>query len=167
MDLLDRLVGHDTETTRGLLELSLPLSDAELDRVFPVGLGTLRRTFVHVVENVEVWTDLMEGLDPRGRAAHPDESPGALLGRFGIASVRYVQLARRIVDAGRLNDCFVDVLDDPPRHKSFGAGILHLATHGMHHRAQALHMMRGLGVHGVPEGDALTWENSAIGGWKT
>ncbi|MEM1445614.1 MAG: DinB family protein [Planctomycetota bacterium] len=165
MDLLDRLIGHDAAATRCLLELALPLSDADLDRAFPVGLGTLRRTFVHVVENAETWTDLMDGVDPRVRPVATDESIGALLRRFDVVSVRFARLARSIVDAGRLDDCFVDVLDSPAKDKSFGAGILHIATHGMHHRAQLLFMMRRLGLPHVPEGDALSWEKSAVGGW--
>jgi uncharacterized damage-inducible protein DinB len=33
----------------------------------------------------------------------------------------------------------------------------------MHHRAQVLHMLRRLGVSGLPEGDVLSWERQAGG----
>ncbi len=34
-------------------------------------------------------------------------------------------------------------------------------THcSMHHRAQALYMMKKLGLENLPEGDVFSWENS-------
>ena len=59
------------------------------------------------------------------------------------------------------NEQFVDVLDDPPRRKTFGGGIAHIITHSMHHRAQLLYMLRRLGVARLPEGDVFSWENDA------
>jgi len=170
MDLLDRLLQHDAWTTHRLMELCLPLSDAHLDRDFALGPGTLRKLWVHVVGNVEVWTALMAGEDPRALGVDQADAAGASIGgliaRYERASAAQSALAWRISDEGKLNDTFVDVLDDPPRAKSYGAGILHIATHGMHHRAQALFMMRRLGVDDVPEGDALSWENQHVGGWQ-
>ncbi len=59
MDLLDRLLDHDADPTRQLLLLSRDLTDAQLDRSFDIGHRTLRRTFVHIIHNMEVWTDLL------------------------------------------------------------------------------------------------------------
>jgi uncharacterized damage-inducible protein DinB len=117
------------------------------------------------VENVELWTDLMAG-SALVHSEPPAHTPIATLTeRFDKAADELFALARRIADEKRLDDTFVDQLARPPRRKSYGAGILHLATHSMHHRAQALHMMRRLGIAGVPEGDALSWENQHVGGW--
>ena len=52
----------------------------------------------------------------------------------------------------------MDYLDKPARRKPLGGGLLHVATHGMHHRAQCLYLMRLLGFTNLPEGDALSWE---------
>ncbi len=45
---------------------------------------------------------------------------------------------------------------------SLGAMLMHVATHGVHHRAQCLNMLRRLGVQGVsdrlPDIDLLEWE---------
>jgi len=165
MDLLDRLLQHDAWTTRRLMELCLPLDDAAFDREFGIGPGTLRKLWVHVVRNAEVWTGLMAGDDPIIDGLGADAPLAELISRYDAASARLYALARRVQEAGQLDDTFVDHLDNPPRAKSFGAGILHLATHGMHHRAQALYMMRQLGLDNIPEGDALSWENQHIGGW--
>lgn len=165
MDMLDRLLKHDAWTTRRLLRLCASLDDEQLDRQFPIGLGTLRETFIHIVENVELWTNLMTGCG-RIRSETPAQVPiAALTERFDKAAGELFAIARRIADEKQFDDTFVDQLDRPPRHKSYGAGILHLATHGMHHRAQILYMMRRLGIAGVPEGDAMSWENQHVGGW--
>lgn len=65
MDVLDRLLGHDAWTTRELLLRSLHLTDDELDRDFDIGHRTLRLTFLHIIRNMEVWTDLIAGVSVR------------------------------------------------------------------------------------------------------
>jgi hypothetical protein len=45
---------------------------------------------------------------------------------------------------------------------TLGAMLIHVTTHGMHHRAQCLNMLRQLAVPGIsdrlPEIDLLQWE---------
>ena len=60
MDLLDRLLGHDTWTTRQIL-LRCREVESELHRPFDVGHETLHATLVYMIGNVRVWTDLMRG----------------------------------------------------------------------------------------------------------
>jgi uncharacterized damage-inducible protein DinB len=157
MDLLERLLGHDSWTTRQLLNKAELLTDSQLDHEFDMGHLTVRRTFEHVIRNVECWTDLMQGNKPRHR---PDsaQSVDDLTARFEAAAAELLEFAREIVAQDRLDDTFVDTLDTPPQEKSFGGTILHVATHGMHHRAQLLFMLRRLGVAELPEGDVLSWE---------
>ncbi|MEM9251087.1 MAG: DinB family protein [Planctomycetota bacterium] len=164
--MIDRLLGHDAWTTRRLLELSLPLDDDALDRRFPIGPGTLRQTLAHIVDNAACWTLLMTDADTIDPWSPDGVSIADLIERYDRTTAELIDLARRVADESRLDDTFVDRLDDPPRRKSYGAGILHVATHGMHHRAQALHMLRRLGVAGVPEGDAIGWEKQRVGGWR-
>ena len=163
MDLLDRLLGHDSWTTGQLLELAGTLDDDQLDQEFGFGHRTVRRTLEHIVWNIECWTDLIQGRDVRSR---PDPGPPitALSRRHEAAFSELRQFARGVCDQQRLDETFLDTLDDPPTEKSFGGVIVHLATHGMHHRAQLLIMMRRLGVAGLPEGDALSWEKRLMGG---
>ncbi len=160
MDVLDRLLGHDAWTTRELLLRSRHLADDELDRDFDIGHRTLRRTLLHIIRNMEVWTDLIAGVSVRENVG--DRATGrsieGLLERLDVVVPQLQQVARRIVDDGQLDKLWVDQLDDPPTEKSYGGAIVHLATHGMHHRAQALFLLRKLGVTDLPEGDALSWE---------
>ena len=59
MDILDRLIGHDAWTTRQLLLACQTLPAALLDQEFAIDHKSLRETFTHMIENMEVWTDLL------------------------------------------------------------------------------------------------------------
>lgn len=83
MDLLDRLLGHDSWTTRQLLLLAVGLTDEQLDRDFDIAHRTVRATFQHVVRNVEVWSDLMAGtaVRPNAGARQEGRTVAALIAR--------------------------------------------------------------------------------------
>lgn len=167
MDLLDRLLGHDAWTTRLLLERARALDDAALDRRFEVfGWGTLRATFQHLVWNMEVWTDLMDGVPVRPNAGLEPAGTTipALVARLDRVAADLARVARAVADRGGWDERWLDVLDDPPNEKTYGGAIAHVITHSMHHRAQGIAMLRALGVEDVPEGDALSWESHASPG---
>ena len=62
MNLLDRLLGHDAWTTRQLLLLCRVLTDEQLDCEFDIAHRTVRATFVHIIYNLEAWSDCMAGM---------------------------------------------------------------------------------------------------------
>ena len=159
MDLLDRLLGHDAWTTGRVLEIVAALPDGDLDRDFDVGHRTLRETLRHMVANVEEWTDLMAERPVRAGPDGP-QTAAVLRGRFEAAYAGFGELARALRDGGRLNETYTDLLDQPPRQKSFGGTILHVITHNHQHRAEALHLLARLGVSAVIEGDVLSWESA-------
>jgi len=155
MDLLDRLLGHDASTTGELLRCCRQLSDEALDREFDIGLRTLRKTLAHIIRNMEVWTDLMAGAPVR---AFGGDSVGELEVRLASAAAGLARLAHGVAARRAWDERWLDMLDDPPAWKTFGGAITHVITHSMHHRAQAIHMLRRCGAHKVPEGDVLSWE---------
>ncbi|HYE17472.1 MAG TPA: DinB family protein [Tepidisphaeraceae bacterium] len=158
MTMTERLCRHDAWTTRALLVLAQDLPDESLDRAFDVGHRTLRRTFAHVVANMECWHDLMAGRPQRAWDAsrgRPDSIANLII-RLDTVAADLLRLATEFDTIGDAD--FTDYLDRPPRRKPLGAGLLHVATHGMHHRAQCLYLMRMLGVPNLIEGDALSFE---------
>lgn len=162
MDLLDRLLGHDAWTTRQLLLLCQGLTDEQLDRDFDIGHRTVRATLLHIIGNVEVWSDLMAGRTP-----FPDRQPqslgrsvSALLERHDRAAGNLATVARSVAARQAWDERWVDSLDG--LEKTYGGSIAHVITHGMHHRAQLLYLLRRLGVDGLPEGDVLSWEQQAL-----
>ncbi len=168
MQLLDVLLGHDAWSTRQLLHAAARLSDEQLDRRFDIDNRSLRECFAHIIENMEDWTDLIGGRNPRDQPAdssRSDTSLPGLLARLGVVGRSFADVARRIEREGRMGELWPDLLDSPPVYKSYGGAIAHLLTHSMHHRAQAMYMLERLGVTDHIEGDVLSWEAIAFG-WK-
>jgi uncharacterized damage-inducible protein DinB len=160
MDILDRLLAHDTWTTRQLLVACQALPEQALDREFDVDHRSLRKTFVHLIDNMETWTDLLyeRPVQKEAGASLPE-----LLVRLGSVSREFAQVAHRIVREQRFDDMFLDSLDQPPRLKTYGGVIAHVLTHNMHHRAQIMYLMERVGLTDHIEGDVLGWEAATSG----
>jgi uncharacterized damage-inducible protein DinB len=165
MDLLDRLLGHDAWTTRQLLLRCRELTDEQLDPPFDIGDRSLRETFLHIVENMEVWTDRIAARPVRSLSEGPQTIDG-LLDRLTLAAKELADASRRVRDEGRLDQMYADPGEEPTNPRPFGGMIVHVITHSMHHRAQALYLMEQLGLTDLPEGDALDWEHKAFG-WRS
>jgi uncharacterized damage-inducible protein DinB len=160
MDIVDRLLAHDTWTTRQLLLACQALPDSLLDKEFDIDHKTLRDTFIHIIDNMEVWTDL---LCERPVQEKEGTSIAELIERLSLASRDLANLTHKIVREGRSDDSFMDVLDKPPQLKTFGGTIGHVITHSMHHRAHVMWIMERVGLKEHIEGDLLGWESKSFG----
>lgn len=161
MDILDRLLRHDVWTTRQLLLRCRELTSEQFDQHFDVGHGSLRETFVHLIHNIEVWTDLMRRQPVRPELEGYAESVEGLIERLEAGAADFSAFARQMADEGRLDELWVDVLDDPPTQKTYGGAIAHVITHSMAHRTEVVHMLQRLHLHDLIEGDVLSWERQA------
>jgi uncharacterized damage-inducible protein DinB len=159
MDILDRLLGHDAWTTRQLLLACQCLPDELLDKEFEIDHKSLRGTFVHIIKNMEIWTDLLyeRPVQQKTGSTIPE-----LLERLNAVSQDFTRLAQKIAREGRYDDCFLDVLDNPPQKKTFGGAIGHVITHSMHHRAQIMYLMEKVGLQEHIEGDLMSWEQNIL-----
>ena len=160
MDIVDRLLAHDTWTTRQLLVACRSLPDKSLDQVFDIDHTSLRKTFEHIIGNTETWTDLLYERSVQQRIGN---SIPELLERLSIISRDFANLTRNIVREERYDDCFLDTLDNPPKKKTFGGAIGHVITHNMHHRAQIMYIMEQVGLKEHIEEDLLDWESTSFG----
>lgn len=160
MDIIDRLLGHDTWTTRQLLLACQTLPDLSFDQAFDIDHASLRSTFEHIIGNMEIWTDLLYQRTVQKKIGN---SIPELLDRLSIVSRDFANLIRNIVREGRYDDCFLDTLDSPPKKKTYGGTIGHVITHNMHHRAQIMYIMEQVGLKEHIEGDLLDWESTSFG----
>jgi uncharacterized damage-inducible protein DinB len=158
MDLLDRLLGHDRWTTAQLLERCCELRVEQWTQLFDLGHQTLVDTFRHMIGNVRVWTDLMAQNSVQQFSDEALVTADDLMTAWQRVYDDFETLARAVRDQGRWDATYLDILDDPPRPKSFGGTIAHLITHNMQHRAEVIHMLTRLGLANVLEGDVLSWE---------
>lgn len=160
MDMLDRYLGYERWTLRHFIARCQELTPAQLHQKFDIGPGTVYDTMNHIIGNIEVWTDLMRERQVRDLPKLPDEIE-VWLQRFDAAMADFDDFARIIVDSNRLDDTYLDVLDNPPTRKTFGGTILHVLTHTTVHRWEVQHMVQRLGLGNLIEGDALSWDTRA------
>ena len=162
MDILERLLGHDAWTTGQLLERCRELMPAQMQQRFDIGHENLLDSFDHLIGNIEVWTDLMLQHPMPIYAAEVQaerETLEGMIARYEVASHVFGKLALQLAAEQKLDECYSDFLDDPPRLKSFGGTIAHVLTHNHSHRTEIIHMLTHLGVKDVIEGDVLGWES--------
>lgn len=155
MNLLDTLLAHNEGTTRRLIEQSAALSDAELDQEFDLGLRTVRLSLHHIIESMEWWTDLMNDHPQRSLDTLPHD-PVSLAGlqfRLDTVAEQFARIAHDAEERGRWDDHWPGREDQSSRR--YGTTLVHVLTHGAHHRSQVIHMLKRLGVQDVIWGDAL------------
>jgi uncharacterized damage-inducible protein DinB len=161
MDILDRYLGYEAWTLRYMIRCCEALSTEQLHQRFDIGHGSLHETFTHVIGNLEVWTDLMQARPVRDLPPLADNAADYLQ-RFDAAMADFAGCATSLAAANRLDESYLDVLDNPPQTKSFGGTLLHVLTHTTVHRWEIQHILQRLGPETLTEpmieGDALSWE---------
>jgi uncharacterized damage-inducible protein DinB len=155
MDMLDRLLSHNTSMFATVLVRSRELSDAELDHKFEIGLGSVRQTIHHMIQNIEWWTDLMNAV-PARKYGEDSLTLDGLSARFRTVSAQFADVGKRKDQQGALDEHWPPRNDQTETH-SYGNTVVHVLTHAVHHRSQWLYMMKQLGVEQLPVAQALRW----------
>lgn len=154
------LLQYDHWCTDQLAGKMESLAPGELQREFPIGWRTLHKTLFHIVYVAEHWTDRSRA-EPLGIAwegGEPDltvHSVAALRGRYRNAAgqmVENLQALNGVAEGDR------DAVWLIRRNH-----LIHITTHGMHHRGQMIFMLTQLGVKDVIEGgDFGGWANEGL-----
>ncbi len=153
-DPIEVLLAHDTWATRELLTVVATLPTEQFTRQFPMGPGSIQATLTHMLGAVRAWTDLLAGRDfrPRLEATGPYR-PEQLLTFLDESVKDFATHAR----AHPLSGLVHRVRDGKTYTFTRCVVITHVATHGMHHRAQCLNMLRQLGVTPLPKSSVVEW----------
>ncbi len=138
-----------------LLDLAAPLDAAALDRDFGMGLGTIRKTALHIADAERWWLK-----NWTTAPSQFDRAPTTT----GIAELR-AQWKHIATDRNR----FIDTLDETSAQRVVTAligpmsvrmpvieSVVQLCGHGTHHRAQLVNMLRHCGVT-APGIDYVVW----------
>jgi uncharacterized damage-inducible protein DinB len=156
MDLFERLLGHDQWTTARYLDMSRSLTDEQLDQEFDIGHRTIRKTFDHMILNVDFWTGQMVGQKVDYSEDRGELTISALEERHKRSYAWFESTSKKVIEENRLDETFVDHYDVS---QSNGATILHVILHNQGHRGEVLHMFTRLNVPDLPEGDPQEWEH--------
>ena len=149
-------LAHDRWATTQVLDACARLDPDPFHRRFDLGPGSLHDTLTHLVSAARTWNDTLAGRAPRPR---PDgdglsRTPGQLRELFEEAWEELATEARR----RPLDELATRTLrDGRTLTLTRGAIVLHVTTHGMHHRAQCLNMLRHAGVSPLPPSGVTEW----------
>ena len=150
-DPLELLLRHDAWATREVLRACAGLSDAAWHRRFPMGPGSLHDTLTHVVGAMLRWADRIDGPPLSVRPSIEDgsrRSPAELEALLERAAADLAARAARARRRGLATELAVTLGGETHRF-TLGAMLVHVTTHGTHHRAQCLNMLRQLGASSV------------------
>ncbi len=129
-----------------ILQLATGLTDEQLDHRLEMGFGTLRATLFHIVAAEQIW---LERWTRQPWRSFPIDPQGASLAEIE-EGLRQVSAKRReFIEANRLagwSDSITYRDGKQVEHTNNLAGMLiHVANHGIHHRAQALYFLKQFG----------------------
>jgi uncharacterized damage-inducible protein DinB len=137
------------------------LDDAALDRPFEMGLGTLRKTLLHIRDAEQWWLENWRSAEAcRPPALWEKLAEDTTLDRLASLSDETAAARNALLDRSSGAD-LQRIVKGCPRPGvelalRMGETMLQLCTHGTHHRAQAVNMLRHLGAE-PPALDLALW----------
>jgi len=138
-----------------LMSFVEPLDDEKLDRSFEMGMDSLRETMGHLYSVEWVWLERWKGHSPA-----VDKIPNEFPEMKDLHHMWRITADERNIFIEALSDADLDQLVTYTNAKSeewsfkLGHILMHVCSHGTHHRAQVLNMLRHVGVR-PPEMDFL------------
>jgi len=129
----------------------------QLDKVFDIGRGTLRRTLMHILAGECVWLKRWQG---ERETPWPNEderlAPTTIWDRF---HAMFPERERFLNDV-RPADLVAPIMYRDSKGSLFSAALvdmmIQMCLHSTHHRAQAVNILRRLGAD-PPELDYMMW----------
>lgn len=147
------LLRHDRWATGAILDACETLTPDQFHQPFEMGLGSLHDTVTHILAAMQAWGDMLAGREIRDRLEGEKRSVGQIRSLHEEISEDFAAT----VHAHPLDE----TVTAERRGRSFtfprGGILTHVTTHGMHHRAQCLNMLRQLGVEKLPPVSVVEW----------
>lgn len=154
-DPLEILLIQNRWATRNMLEACAALGPEQFHQRFDMGCGSLHDNLTHVLGAMRGWGDLLAGREQRPRLDEGDakRTPDELLTLLDeISNDLEAEAKAHPVD---------EEVTGSRGGRTFtftrGGVVTHVTTHGMHHRAQCLNMLRQLGIDRLPPSAVVEW----------
>jgi len=150
------LIEQNHWANRQIFEACATLTEEQFHRRFEMGPGSLHDTLIHILGAMRRWTDMLGRRAARPRLEEgPKRSPAELLSLLEGVNAEW----RQEVDRGPLDEVVrVELRGGAIKGALTRGGIVtHVATHGMHHRAQCLNMLRHVGLTPLPPSSVVEW----------
>ncbi|MBX9735857.1 MAG: DinB family protein [Phycisphaerales bacterium] len=180
-DPLDILLKHNLWATRQVLDFCAPLTPDQFHQRFEIGLGSLHDALTHTIGAMRRWADRIDGRTLRpsieipagstwtwgGPATQGPKPPIArhelpqLVSLLNEAAADLTGVADRARARG-LNQAVTLTFPKGTFTLTLGGALTHVTTHGHHHRAQCINILRRLNApafaHGTPELGVMDWQ---------
>ena len=152
-DPLDILLLHNRWANENVLGACTKLSHEQFHQKFDMGPGSLHDTMTHVLGAMHGWTDMLAGNEQRKRLEEDQRTADEL----ALLHEEIADGFDAVVRAHPLDG--IASAERGGKSYSFTRGgvATHVTTHGMHHRAQCLNMMRIIGVDPLPSVAVVEW----------
>ncbi|MEO1527329.1 MAG: DinB family protein [Planctomycetota bacterium] len=142
-ELLDDLYSYNDWANQKVLALCEGVRDSQLDQNREIGFGSLRAVLFHILTAEQVWMERWTGVPWR---PFPTDPEGTTLeeireGLDAVAAQRRSLIELHRADRWREQVSYQDSKKTEYTHALFPL-LLHVANHGVHHRAQALHFLK-------------------------
>jgi uncharacterized damage-inducible protein DinB len=129
-----------------IVALSDGLTDGQLDEPREMGFGSLRNTMFHILAAEEIWLERWTSVPWR---PFPVDAAGLPIREIGKRLERVATSRQALIDRERADGCqriceYKDSKGNSHRNRLDGL-LLHVANHGIHHRAQALNFLKHCG----------------------
>jgi uncharacterized damage-inducible protein DinB len=152
-DPLEILLAHDKWATRQIIAACEKLPPEQFHRQFEMGPGSLHDTLLHMMAAMRVWSDVLAAREQRPRLEGTRHTTAELSDLLDELSTDIAASAR----AYSVDGLVTRVRGGESFQLTRGAVLTHVATHGMHHRAQCLNMLRHVGVSPLPPTSVVEW----------
>ncbi len=141
--MLDELYRYADWANAKVLDAAKSLTDADLDAPREIGFGSLRSILFHILAAEEIWLERWQLLPWR---SFPKDPEGLSIEQIH-ERLRQISAKRRtFMDQGRANLWDQSITYRDSRGDEYTRNLrdllLHVANHGIHHRAQALNILR-------------------------
>ena len=130
-----------------LMPLVVKLDDEQLDRPFEMGGGSLRKTMWHLFGAEWSWLQRWQGHSPKhGECPRDFATMNDLWEQWRRTAAERNLFLDSLSDGDLLRRVTYTNLRGEVNTFCLGHMLLHICNHGTHHRAQAVNMLRHLGV---------------------
>jgi uncharacterized damage-inducible protein DinB len=155
-DPLQILLDHDHWATTQILLACRPLPPDQFHRRVDIGPGSLHDPLTHIVGTTRSLTETLAGipLRPRLESDGQRRTPDDLLSLLDQTARDFQAQAHRLPLDQTVTRT---TASGKSLNMTRAAVLVHVATHGMHLRAQCLNMLRHLGVTPLPPSSVAEW----------
>lgn len=166
MDLMNKMVEHHVWLVGEILERAGRLTEEQLDAPIQVSVEgvdddpTLRSLLSRLVGQMDMWNAAMESR-AYDFAVERGESLASIRSRLRDAGPVFLDHAREVIEANRLDETFVDGVCDPPEVFTYGGMLAHVLTFAAHRRTLAIGALHSAGITDLGAGDPMRWVAAA------